>query len=164
VVAYPTEAVYGLGCNPYDAAAVARVMGLKGRPQGKGFILIAADFGQLAPLLAPVGEEARQRLHSTWPGPVTWVMAAAPAAPDWLVGGGSLAVRVTAHPLAAALCRAFGGPLVSTSANPSSAAPARTAVKVRGYFGDAVHVLAGALGPERRPTAIYELNSGRRLR
>jgi len=164
-LAYPTEAVYGLGCDPFDPAAVARLMELKGRPEGKSFILIAADLGQLEGLIAPLNEESLGRLCSTWPGPVTWVVPAAATVPAWLVGRDrTLAVRVTAHPLAAALCRAFGGALISTSANPGGKPPARTPLKVRRYFGNAVRLLAGPLGTDPKPTAIYELRTGRRLR
>lgn len=164
-VAYPTEAVYGLGCDPWNPNAVARVMDLKGRPKGKSFILIAADLGQLGGLIAPLDEATRERLQATWPGPVTWVVPAAVTAPAWLLGSDrTLAVRVTAHPLAAALCRAFGGALISTSANPSGKSPARSALRVRRYFGTAVGLLAGPLGRDPKPTAIYDVRSGRRLR
>ncbi len=106
IVAYPTEGVYGLGCDPLDGAAVTRLLALKGRSRRKGLILIAASFERVRPFLAPLDPELEAAARADWPGPVTWVLPAAPATPAWLTGGRqTLAVRVTAHPVAAALCR-----------------------------------------------------------
>jgi L-threonylcarbamoyladenylate synthase len=167
VVAYPTEGVYGLGCDPLDGAAVDTVLRLKGRSRRKGLILIAADFEQVAPFLAPLRDpKLAKRLALDWPGPVTWVLRAGWAVPSWLTGGrDTLAVRVTAHAGAAALCRAFGRTLVSTSANRSGGAPARSALAVRRLFGDAVDmILHGPLGGLAGPTPIRDGTSGKLLR
>ncbi|HEX7915398.1 L-threonylcarbamoyladenylate synthase, partial [Rudaea sp.] len=120
VIAYPTEAVFGLGCDPHDEAAVARVFELKQRPPAQGVLLIAADFAQVEKYidLERLPTEALARARASWPGPYTWVFPRSEATPEWLARGhAGIALRVTAHPLAAALCRAFGGALVSTSAN-----------------------------------------------
>jgi L-threonylcarbamoyladenylate synthase len=166
IVAYPTEAVFGLGCDPRNAAAVRAIFELKQRPSRKGLILIAADLAQLRPYLAIDTQEARQKLQATWPGPVTWIIPAKPDAPAWLCGKrGTLAARVTAHGPAAALCRAFGGALISTSANPAGKPPAKTRLKTRRYFPRAdLGYLPGSTGGLDRPTAIYDLRSGARLR
>lgn len=166
VVAYPTEGVYGLGCDPLDPRAVQRVLDLKGRSTRKGLILIAADYAQVRPFLQPPPKPLSRRLRDDWPGPVTWVLPAAAAVPGWLTGGrDTLAVRVTAHPLAAALCRAFGRALVSTSANRSGGSPSRSALAVRRLFGDAVDlILHGRLGDLRGPTPIRDATTGAFLR
>lgn len=166
VLAYPTEAVFGLGCDPWFGPAVARILALKGRSAAKGLILIAAEWAQVAPLLAPMDEAARERVRATWPGPVTWVCPAAPDLPASLTGGrDTLAVRVTAHPLAAALCRACAGPLVSTSANRSGHRPCRSALEVRLRLGrDVDWILSGALGDLGGPTEIRDAASGALLR
>ncbi|HEY5719640.1 MAG TPA: Sua5/YciO/YrdC/YwlC family protein, partial [Gammaproteobacteria bacterium] len=102
VIAYPTEAVYGLGCDPLDAVAVFELLELKGRPVGKGLILIAADFAHLRPFVDEVGPAAMAAVHASWPGPHTWLLPARAATPPWLSGDfDTLAVRVTAHPVAA---------------------------------------------------------------
>ena len=165
VIAYPTEAVYGLGCDPLDAVAVLDLLELKGRPVGKGLILIAADFDQLRPFVDEVAPGAMAAVHASWPGPHTWLLPARPATPPWLTGDfTTLAVRVTAHPVAAALCR-LTGPLVSTSANPAGRRPARDALTVRRYFGDRLDaVLAGPVDRRRGPSAIRDAASGRLLR
>ena len=128
LVAYPTEAVWGLGCDPFDADAVQRLLDLKRRPAAKGMIVIAADLAQALPHLLwhDLPETRRDAILASWPGPNTWLIPCKPGVPDWLRGDhDTLAVRITAHPVAAALCRAFGGVLVSTSANRAGEPPAR---------------------------------------
>lgn len=165
VVAYPTEAVYGLGCDPLNRTAVQRLLAIKGRSMRKGLILIAADFNQLRPYLAPLSDDQLQRVQADWPGPITWVLPAAPALPAWLNGGrDTVAVRVTAHPLAAALCRAADMPLVSTSANIAGSPPARSALQVRLHCAGVDQVIAGRTGGRARPTEIRDLRTGQQLR
>jgi L-threonylcarbamoyladenylate synthase len=166
VIAYPTEAIYGLGCDPDNLAAVQRILDLKQRPWHKGLILLAADFVQLSPYILPLSAEAYAEVAATWPGPVTWLLPARPQV-SRLVRGDSerIAVRVTAHAQSAALARQFGKPLISTSANISQQAPAKTPLQVRNYFGTGLDgVLHGALGGRDRPSEIRELGSGRVLR
>ena len=166
LVAYPTEAVFGLGCDPSRGETVARLLALKERPEAKGLILIAADFAALQPWLATPTPAQWARVEATWPGPTTWLLPAAADCPRRLTGAhDTLAVRVTAHPVAAALCRAHGGALVSTSANPAGAVPARDAATVRRQFGDAVDaIVEGAAGPATRPSAICDARTGETLR
>ena len=166
VIAYPTEGVWGLGCDPFDSQAVARVCALKQRDPGKGLILIAAAIEQVAPLLADLSASELQTLSANWPGPLTWLVPHGGRVPDWITGGSpSVAVRVSAHEGVSALCREFGGPLVSTSANPSGRQPARTTLQVRRYFTEQLdYILPGALGGQRGPTPIKDLRSGHVLR
>ena len=166
VIAYPTEAVFGLGCNPADHSAVARLLTLKDRSWRKGLILIAAEQQQLEPWIQPISENYAAQLNSTWPGPTTWLLPASGKCPDWLTGGHStLAVRVTAHPLARRLCTTLNSPIVSTSANIHGRAPARSVLEVRLQFGTRVDfVLPGQLGKQDRPTEIRDLVSGKFIR
>lgn len=166
VIAYPTEAVFGLGCLPRARAAVARVLAIKRRSWRKGLILIAADFAQLARYVELPPEPRRSEVLDSWPGPNTWVLDARPEAPLWITGGRpSVAVRVTAHPLARALCLAVGEALVSTSANVSRRPPHRRLLGLRRDLGSQVdYVLAGALGGHAQPTVIRDGRSGRVLR
>lgn len=167
VVACPTEAVWGLSCNPFDRDAVMRLLAMKQRPAHKGLVVVASHVAQLSRLLAQLPPADRSRLYATWPGPFTWVVPNHGLFPDWVTGGaGTVAVRVTAHPLLAALCDAFGGALVSTSANVSGQAPARSALAVRRKLRALPpdYLLPGALGNSARPTAIRDLATGRLLR
>jgi len=166
VIAYPTEAVYGLGCDPLDGAAVMRLLEIKQRPLAQGLILIGADLAQLSPYAGPVPASVMKRIQTTWPGPVTWLLPAAPGVPYWLCGAHkTIAVRVTAHPIAAALCRAAGYALVSTSANRHRQPAARTALQVERHLGAKLdYILNGAVGPQRRPSEIRDAQSGRVVR
>ena len=95
IIAYPTEAVYGLGCDPLNAAAVLRLLTLKNRPMDKGLILIASDFQQLIPFVRTPDADIMRRINATWPGPVTWLLPAKAETPAWLCGAhDTLAVRV----------------------------------------------------------------------
>jgi L-threonylcarbamoyladenylate synthase len=166
VIAYPTESVYGLGCDPDNAAAIRKLLALKQRSPDKGLILIAADFAQLAPYLDEIGASRQQAVLASWPGPVTWLWPARPTVSRLLRGAhDTLAVRVTAHPIAAQLCRRFGKALVSTSANRSGQPPARDAATVREQFGsDVDYVVDAPTGGLARPTTIRDAVTGEVLR
>lgn len=172
VIAYPTEAVWGYGCNPFSAAAVARLLMLKQRDWRKGLILVAANEDQLLPLLSPLSPGQRATLRASWPGPNTWVIPDPGRwLPRWVTGEhDSVAVRVSAHPVVRALCAAWGGPLISTSANRSGHPPARTELALRlderadprGLQAD--FIVPGATLGLAKPTAIRDLMSQRIVR
>ena len=168
VIAYPTEAVWGLGCDPFDAAAVARLLALKRRPQAKGMIVIAADAAQVAPYLLwdVLAPQRQAQVLDSWPGPHTWLIPCRADVPDWLRGDhDTLAVRVTAHPVAAALCRAFGGPVVSTSANRAGEPPARTFAALSvALLAETSGYVPGETGGLERPTTIRDARSGELVR
>ena len=166
LVAYPTEAVYGLGCAPLNVAAVERLLTLKQRPWQKGLILIAANIEQLAPFMAPISPQHQLQLNASWPGPNTWLVPASTFCPEWIRGQHhTVAVRVTTHPLVITLCNSFGGAIVSTSANHAGKKPATTPLKVLRELGDEVdYCLHGDLGGADRPTVIRDLLSGETVR
>jgi L-threonylcarbamoyladenylate synthase len=166
VIAYPTEAVFGLGCDPFNPYAIMKLLTIKGRSAGKGFIVIASNFSQLAKFIAPLEESLEREVLKTWPGPVTWIWAAKKSVPIWLTGArGTIAVRVSAHPICVQLCEALANAIVSTSANPSRGNPAKSPLKVRKYFkGYPIKILPGSVGVLPSPTAIYDAASGTRLR
>lgn len=165
VIAYPTEAVFGLGCAPGDRAAVARLLAIKGRDPARGLIVIAADPVQLQPWLLPLDDALTRRAHGAWPGPVTWLWPVRPATPRWLTGDhDTLAVRVPDHPVAAELCR-HAGPIVSTSANRSGQDPARTAEEALEGLGRLLDgVLGGSVGGRDRPSEIRDVRTGEVVR
>ncbi|MES2858369.1 MAG: Sua5/YciO/YrdC/YwlC family protein [Pseudomonadota bacterium] len=168
VIAYPTEAVWGLGCDPLDEAAVLRLLALKQRDVDKGLILVAASEPQLAPYidLNVLGEAQRAAVRASWPGPHTWIVPASGSAPRWITGEhAGIAVRVSAHPPVVALCEGFGAALVSTSANRAGdpAPRHRDALDPRIVAGvDAL--LAGETGDLLRPTEIRDAATGAVLR
>ena len=165
ILAYPTEAVWGLGCDPLNQQAVQQILDLKTRPVDKGVILIAASIEQVEPLLVGLTAQQRDQVVSSWPAPLTWLLPLSPSVPTWICGAHDrVAVRVSAHPVVQALCLAFGGPIVSTSANPAGQVEARTADQVHAYFGSAVPCVAGEVGGALQPSQIKDALTGQVLR
>lgn len=166
VIAYPTETVWGLGCDPGNEAAVQQVLAIKQRPIQKGLLLIAANTDQLEPYIVPLTPAKMRKILGTWPGPHTWLFAATARVPAWIRGRhDTVAVRVTSHPLATELCQQFGGPIVSTSANLSGFAPAKSEILVRRHFWDKVaYILPGEAGPHSTPSEIRDAQTGAVLR
>ncbi len=165
IVAYPTEAVFGLGCDPASKAAVRRLLALKQRPVSKGLILLGASAEQLRPWIDVTDAQLAQ-MQASWPGPTTWVVPASERTPAWVRGDHpGVAVRVAGHPLARALAQASGTPIISTSANLSGQPSARTADEVRQQFGEQIDGLVpGQCDLAAKPSTIVDLVSGRILR
>lgn len=165
LIAYPTEYCYGLGCDPRNRNAVLRLLKLKSRTQRKGLILIAGKYAQLAPYLKSLSPDEQEKLQRDGAQAITYLMPAKPSVPRWLRGAhDTLAVRITAHPEAAALCNALDMALVSTSANRSGAKPARTYAQCRRLFGESVWVLPGKVGARKKPSTIRAWMSGNIIR
>ncbi len=166
IIAYPTEAVFGLGCDPANSAAVQRLLALKNRPWRKGLILIASNRHQLEPWIQQISNTLALPLSKSWPGPTTWLVPAARTCPNWLTGEhDTLAVRVSAHPVVRRLCDILDSAIVSTSANTSGQRPARSVLELRLRFGTRIDfVLPGAVGGRSQPTEIRDLASGRVIR
>ncbi len=167
VVAYPTESVFGLGCDPDSQKAVESLLQLKQRSWKKGLILIAADYQQLLPYIDDSKLSLRQReeMTNSWPGPMTWVVPAKENIPIWLTGQYTgIAVRVTDHLLVKILCQRYGKPIVSTSANLTGLAPCRTTEEVLLQFGQKFPVLDGKVGGQRNPSQIKDIMTGKLIR
>ena len=174
VIAYPTEAVFGLGCDPRCDLALGRIAAIKRRRFTKGLILIGAEGAHLEPFVRPDWMDwvDRRLVRGIRPAdpPVTWLVPARARAPGAVTGrrsgsGARVAVRVTAHPIAAALCRGFGGAIVSTSANTAAAPPARSALEARRRLGRHLDlVVPGPTGGHLRPSAVRDAETGRTLR
>lgn len=166
VIVYPTETVWGLGCDPFSESAVRRLLDIKQRPVEKGLILIAAHLEQLLPYIVAPSAAQLETAAATWPGPVTWVFDASDAVPAWVRGKHpTVAVRVTSHPVAQALCADYGKPLVSTSANVSGHSPSQNSLLVRRWFtGKADLFVPGEAGPYTRPSEIRDARTGAILR
>ena len=163
VFAYPTEAVYGLGCDPQNETAVMRLLEIKQRPISKGLILIASDFSQVESYLKPLQQN---QIAFTQASETTYIYPTRSDAPKWLTGDfDSLAVRITKHPLVRELCNAVGSALVSTSANLTGREPAKTADEVAIALNGLIDViLDGEVGDLDKPTQIRDSISGQIIR
>jgi len=165
IIAYPTEAVYGLGCDPLNESAVMDLLALKQRTVDKGLILIASNLSQLEPYLQ-LDNEILSRIGNSWPGAVTWVIPCKNEVPHWLIGNRkTLAVRVSAHPIVKQLCDAYGKALVSTSANLSGQQPAINSAQVRTQLADfSITMVEGDVGQLKQATPIYDATDGQCFR
>ena len=165
MIAYPTEAVYGLRGDPWHEHAVYSLLELKNRSWQKGLILVAADLSQFDDFIEPINSDLAQEIKASWPGPTTWVLPAKKGVPDYLRGEhNTIAVRVTAHRQTAKLCRQFGGAIVSTSANAAGMQPAKTAYQVRWRLPEVETILSGQCGDASKPTQIRDGQTGDILR
>ena len=163
VVAYPTEGLFGLGCIPDDADAVFRILSIKKRSPALGLVLIASNIEQLEGWAElPMGTH----LESSIARPVSWIVPATPSVPYWIKGEHrGLAVRLTTHPVAMALCDAADSLLVSTSANVAGSPPARSAFVLRRRFRSLVdYIVPGPCGPAAGASEIRDLQSGKVIR
>ncbi len=165
VIAYPTEAVFGLGCDPLNGDAVYRLLEIKKRGIEKGLILIASSLSQLEPYLL-LNDSIIERVQKTWPGAVTWIIPAQSWVPEWLTGEhDSLAVRVTSHPVARYLCEENAGPIVSTSANTSGRPPAIKSWQVAKCLGTKdLFILPGRVGDLKQATPIFNILNQQQIR
>jgi L-threonylcarbamoyladenylate synthase len=167
VIAYPTEAVWGFGCDPDNEQAVTRILTLKQRAVEKGLILVASSPGEIKPLLDNLSASQRQQLDATWPGPVTWLIPdQAQLYPNWIKGEHqSVAIRLSDHPVVRALCRGFGGPIVSTSANRAGQPEIRSRLKLEQEFASSIdYIVPGDLGNATAPSTIRDLVTGQVIR
>lgn len=171
VLAYPTEAVWGLGCDPYNESAFLDILRIKQRPIEKGVILLAGQIAQVEPLLQHVDPTIRQQVIDSWSNrnpserATTWLLPANEHIPTWIKGHHpKVAVRVTSHPICVALCNAFQGFIVSTSANPAGLPPARSLQDANQYFAQQVNYLNGDLGLSQEPSRILDAETGELIR
>lgn len=173
VLAYPTESVWGLGCDPFNETAFEQLLTLKNRPQEKGVILIAGDVSQVASHLSHLPGDMQQRMQASWVDQaqsqqgVTWLVPLAEntTIPTWITGQhDSVALRVTPHPLVQALCESVGSFLVSTSCNPAGEAPAMTVQQAKAYFDNTINYLDGETLGFDKPSCIIDAKTGAILR
>lgn len=169
IIAYPTEAVYGLGCDPKNINAVKKILYIKQREKEKGLILIAANFDQLKPFLQTLAQEIEEKLLRSWreaDHAITWLVPVKEGVSDYLSGQyDSLAVRVSHHPLVKELCTKFGGAIVSTSANRATEEAARSSEKVKQIFKNELDlVLEGQTDINAQPSEIRDALTGKIIR
>lgn len=160
VVAYPTEAVFGLGCNPYSEKAVLKLLALKQRPIEKGLILIAPEIDFLLPFIdeRKLSEQEWQHLNTVTSQAITWVVPAKHNVPPFLTGlFNSIAVRLCHLPAVVELCQASGFALTSTSANLTGSPPCRSAEEVYTQFGTQFPVLEMPTGGRNNPSEIRDI-------
>ena len=168
VIAYPTESVWGLGCDPRQPKAVHRLLRLKQRSVQKGLIVLVRHIDELSTWLdhCNITPAMWQYIHASWPGPHTWTFPARAEAPTWICGQHrTMAVRVSNHPTVCALCDAWQAPLVSTSANRSGQPPVSDRNALDPILFSLIDgIVEGQTGQLAQPTAIRDARTGQIIR
>ncbi|MEH6453862.1 MAG: Sua5/YciO/YrdC/YwlC family protein [Psychromonas sp.] len=170
VIAYPTESVFGLGCDPDCDIAIKKILSLKQRPAHKGLILVAANMQQLTNYadFSVLNETQLANIKKTWQGPYTWIIPAKRSLSTLISGDfKSIAVRVSAHPVIQQICTEFGKPIVSTSANLSGENACTDSTQVATMFAN--HPLLNCIINQPvsglfSPSQIIDAITGQRLR
>ncbi|MFT7525131.1 MAG: L-threonylcarbamoyladenylate synthase [Arenicella sp.] len=166
VIAYPTESCFGLGCDPMNRQAVARILAIKKRAVTQGVILIASDVDQVNAYTDLASAPLLESILASWPGPNTWLLAKRGAVPDWLSGEHTtIAMRVTAHQTSRQLCKSYAAAIVSTSAN-RHGRPALTDIdSLRSEMGSELdYILDASIGSDPAPSLIRDATTGQQLR
>lgn len=165
IIAYPTEAVFGLGCDPHNDAAVNALLTLKQRPAHMGLILLSPSIDVALNYIDAPTDDMVRKLHRSWPGPTTWIVPTRGLSNLVTGGRDTVALRVSAHPVCQALCEEYGDVLISTSANVSGKPPATNLLQLKRQFPVGIdYLVGGALGDSSRPTQIIDARSDQVLR
>ena len=166
ILVYPTECVFGMGCDFNSESSVMRLLQLKQRPVEKGLILVASHIQQVLPLIQPIQRADLARALKTWPGHHTWVFPATKLVPKWITGRfDTVAVRLSSHPTVKSLCDYLCHPLVSTSANISGQSNVDSCQKLSLIWGNEVdYYLSLPLGEETNPSTIRLASNGTLIR
>lgn len=149
LVAFPTETVYGLAADAFDADAVARVFEVKGRPAKNPLPVQVASEDDIPRVAVNVPQVARDLIRRFMPGPLTIVLRASPDLPEKVTAGmGTVGIRIPDHPVALQLLRACSAPIVAPSANPSGEPPPTSAEEVLAYLDGRIEYILDA-GPTK---------------
>ncbi|MDA9558110.1 Sua5/YciO/YrdC/YwlC family protein [Vibrio sp.] len=168
VIGYPTEGVFGIGCDPDNIDAIEKLLAIKERPVEKGLILIAANYTQLQPYIDELrlSKENIIDMQASWPGPYTWIVPASSKVSKWVSGQfDTVAVRIIEHKGIQELCLAYGKPITSTSANLTGQPPCMTAEDVEEQLGSQLGAIYfGKVGGRNNPSEIRDARTGNVLR
>ena len=165
VIAYPTETVYGLGCDPLNADAINTLCQLKQRDINKGLILLSSSLELLEDYIQPLNQQDQQKIAKVQQ-PTSWIVDKSATTPDWLTGKhDTIVIRITSHPVVKKLCRHLGYPLVSSSANTRGNKPALNALQLRRYFHNELDALIiSSETSSGQPSTIRRLHDDHMIR
>ncbi len=162
VVIYPTEGIYGIGCDPYNKHSVEKIFQLKGRDYDKRFILISSQAEFLTDII-DIDTAQGSRLKSS--DFVTWIVPANNSCPSWLKSDNGVAVRITQHPVVKDLCNKLGSPIISTSANYSNQEYINDITMIEKLFDGKVScIVNGKLGNKKKPSTVRDIMTNEILR
>ena len=165
VIGYPTEAVYGIGCDPWNKSSVVKVAEIKNRSFEKPFLMVASSVNQLEELVDI--SSLNENVMKSWPGHTTWLIKAKQSTPYWLRDNetGKVGVRVSDHPMIVKLCRLYGRPLISTSANIAGGQEIREQLEFKKVFSKSISYLVdGNIGDCEKTSIIIDMETNKKLR
>ena len=165
VIGYPTEAVYGIGCDPWNQSSVEKIAKIKGRKNSQTFLMVASSIGQLTDLIDI--SKLSPQVASSWPGHTTWLIKAKENVPYWLQDEqtNKVGIRISNHPLVIELCNAFGKPIISTSANVSGKEEIKNQQEfIRTFSSDINYLVDGDLGDYDETSVIIDMETNKKIR
>ena len=165
VIGYPTEAVYGIGCDPWNQSSVEKIAKIKGRKKRQTFLMVASSIDQLTDLIDI--SRLSSQVKSSWPGHTTWLIKAKENVPYWLQDEqtNKVGVRVSNHPLVRELCNEYGKPIISTSANISGKEEIKNQQEfIRTFSSDINYLVDGDLGDYDKASMIIDMETNRKIR
>jgi len=157
VIAYPTETIYGLGADVQDRKAVKRIYDLKARDYGLPISILVSDLKMMRDVASEVPDRALPLMRKFWPGPLTILLPASQIIPkDLITNTGKVGIRISSHPVAAAVVEGFAKPITTTSANLSGFPPSLSVKHIQKYFGDKLPCIidGGEVEPSRGSTVV----------
>jgi len=164
VIAYPTESVFGLGCDPSNKQAVARILEIKNRTLEKGFVLLTPSIARISGWVK-MDKKQLTTFSSPSKRPTTYIVPASVVAPKWLAVKNTLAIRLTNDPFIKSISDMLGLPIVSTSANLHGENPCKSAEEVQKTMGSQLdYIVFKQTGPFNNPSTIVDLSSGKTIR
>jgi len=164
LIAFPTESIFGLGCDPSNKKAVEKLKKIKNRPQEMGFILLTPNLATISPWIDPDKKQTKI-ISTSVQRPTTYIVPASESAPPWLTTNNTLALRINKDPIIQSLSDMLGLPIISTSANRHGDAPCMSAGEVQKNMGPVLdYIIEGEKGSFKRPSTIINLCSGKTIR
>ena len=161
LVAYPTESIYGIGCDPFNQNSVEKIFKIKARPRSKPMILVASNISQLINIVEI--EDLSDEVRESWPGHITWVIPCKDKCPQWLMNTNNktVAIRISQHPVIVEMCDLLQSPIISTSANKTNEEPIKLPTELMNVFNQEIDFLVkGELGNRTNPSIIKEMETG----
>ena len=165
VIGYPTEAVYGIGCDPWNQSSVEKIAKIKGRKKRQTFLMVASSIDQLTDLIDI--SRLSSQVKSSWPGHTTWLIKAKENVPYWLQDEqtNKVGVRISNHPLVRELCSEYGKPIISTSANISGKEEIKNQQEfIRTFSSNINYLVDGDLGDYDKASMIIDMETNRKIR
>ncbi|WP_343188142.1 Sua5/YciO/YrdC/YwlC family protein [Buchnera aphidicola (Ceratoglyphina bambusae)] len=167
VIIYPTDSVFGLGCDPESKKAVMSILKIKKRNINKGLILISSEYDQIKKYISKknIPESNINKFYKLWPGPFTLLHPANKNVPIWIRGNSKfVALRITSNKYIKKICKNFGKAIVSTSANLSGFNPCKNKKDIKLQFGNKIYIMNGYVDHSKKPSSIINIINGEYIR